>query len=626
MDTLKQRFLRSEYRSLSIILLGFILVFGCIQTASFYFNTRLQELIAIQTRASNLVSSWNRAESLNQELLTTYDLQTCSSRWKHATDDFSQNFSTFITMIAEKKSLADQEDLQLKVAKISMHWSVVHTRLSKARASLETYMTTPSMHTGNLLVDFGLELERGSVDPALLNLLDELRWTTSLSKYEFKKSLLEVIDHVNVAVHGEVHRIKISSLLLSAFILLTAAVFIYLRINDTAKSHRATSLHALQLAEKIKERDFAERQVRLEKEKLHALINAMEVGIYVVSPDYTIEFQSGIIETKYPCAIGKKCFSVYMDRNSPCSFCHMPQLSQEHHDKTQVETVEDDGNYYEFTFTPFIDPDQQGRYLVLVRDITERKTLELEATRSGYLSSIGELAAGVAHEINNPINGIISLTELIQDNNEDNTLTKEASERIIKEGSRIANIVSNLLSFAKDRQEEAELTSIDVVLSDAIALIGKQIRQDGTKLFVNLAQDLPQVLIKKQELQQVFLNVLNNSRQALNSKYPGPDMNKMLVIHGMQSQKDEREMVHLSFQDSGIGIKKEDMAKIGLPFFSTKPAGEGTGLGVSISRNIIEKAGGTFSFTSEPGKFTVVTIELPIPSSKHHRVVQDSLT
>jgi signal transduction histidine kinase len=608
---IRTSYIRLQYRSFLMVILGLSAVFICFVITSLYFNTRLQQLVGIQAKALKLVGTWSVTENLNQELLITYDLPGQSKEWQRSVELFDKEFTIFLETLAANKSLANNLDLQIRVAKTSMHWVVVRKRLKEAKLTLEKYLLNlDNSRTGNVLVDFGQDLATKEFSQDLLDVLEKLRWTTSLSRYYFKNALVDVTDHSTQIVKKEVVRLKVISLALSTLILLAAGLLVFIRLAEMAKTADSAKQHAKELSAKIKERDLAERQLRTEKDKLYALINAFKAGIYVVTPHYDIEFQSDVIERKFPNGAGKKCFETYMNLKQPCTFCQSAQ-SIESKEIKQVETIEGGSQHYEFTFTPFADIDLQTKNIVLIRDITNKKKLEMEATRAGYLSSIGQLAAGVAHEINNPVNGIISLAELIQDNINGDEMIDEAIERIIREGGRVASIVQNLLSYARERKEEPDIGDIEVILSDALALIGKQIQKDGTKLFINLSPSLPKVLVVKQELQQVLLNLLSNSRHALNSKYTSPDMNKMLVIHGTSITIDTREMVRLTVQDSGIGIKKEDIDKVELPFYSTKPDGEGTGLGLSISRDIIEKAEGNFYISSEQNKFTLVTIELP---------------
>lgn len=603
---------KGQTRSFAVILLIHILVFLCFVVLLLVYNTRLQKLLDIQTLANELVDSWNKTENLNQELLITYQIDDISKKWNDAIDRFDADFDAFLAALSEQRKLTDDLDLKIKVAKIEMHWSVVQKRLGDAQAMLKRYMANVDTrsHEGNLLVDFGQALSCKTFDANSIDLLEKLRWTTSLSRYAFKNALIDVTQYVTRGVQQEVTRIKTTSILLSALILTAAGIFIFIRMVEMARSREDATRHAEELSVKIQERDHVERLLRTEKEKLQSIINAMGVGLYVVNREGMIEFQSQRIAQKFPMGEGRICYETYMDQDRPCPFC-LSQAVIDSGKLKQVETVESNGRHLEYIFSPFVDIDKETKNIVMIRDITVKKQLAAEAARAGYLSSIGELAAGVAHEINNPINGIISLAELIQDDDSDGEVTEEATKRIIREGVRVAGIVSNLLSFARDRKDEADAADVRDVLSDALDLVGMQIRKEGTALLVSLQSPLPKVKVVKQELQQVFLNLLSNSRYALNGKYPGPHRNKKIAISGMSLKAQRGTTVRLIFQDSGVGIDDAVLDKVGLPFYSTKPPGEGTGLGLSISRNIIEKFGGTFFIESEFGKFTTVTIELP---------------
>ena len=600
-----------------VIVASLILGFAGFLGTSLYFNARLQALLDVQINAHKLVVTWNKAESLNQELLITYELEDRKQAWLGSTQKFDKDFKTFLFALSRQRSLNDDLDLKIKVAKINMHWSVVQKRLYDAHNLLERHLSSPNADkgSGNLLVDFGQNLAQGNFNQNTINLLEKLRWTTSLSRYAFKNALIDVTQYASKSVQAQVARLKIISMGLSAFTLAVAGIFILFRIAEMARSREAASRHATELSAKVKERDHAKRLLLSEKDKLHAVINAMGDGIYVVTPDFTIEFQSQVLEKKFPGAHGKKCYKAYMNIDHPCDFC-LSKKTIETGTLEQVETMRGNGHHHELIFSPFVDIDMQTKNMVLIRDITARKRFETEAARSGYLASIGELAAGVAHEINNPINGIISLAEVLQDNPGDGATTREATIRIIREGERIAKIVKNLLSFARDRKEDAGLVDIRDILADAMDLIGKQIQKDGTQLTIDLPDELPKVKVVKQEIQQVFLNLLSNGRYALNCKYPEPDINKFFTIYGCHLRVDGRSIVRIIFRDSGVGIPEASLAKVGLPFYSTKPPRKGTGLGLSISRNIIENYGGRLYIESEYGNFTAITIELPgVPES-----------
>jgi signal transduction histidine kinase len=248
---------------------------------------------------------------------------------------------------------------------------------------------------------------------------------------------------------------------------------------------------------------------------------------------------------------------------------------------------------------------------MVYRDITEKKLLQAETARAGQLASIGELAAGVAHEINNPINGIINCAQLLLDEHDEQSGQAEVSLRIKKAGSRIAMIVRNLLSFARDHEEEPVLVHIQRVLSDSLDLTETQIRKDGIELSVNATDELPQVKVCSHKIQQVFLNIISNARYALNQKFPRAHEEKILQINGEVVVKNNNKYARVIFFDRGTGIPSDIIDRICDPFFTSKPPGQGTGLGLSISHAIIKDHGGRLYFDSVEGEYSKIMIDLP---------------
>jgi len=277
--------------------------------------------------------------------------------------------------------------------------------------------------------------------------------------------------------------------------------------------------------------------------------------------------------------------------------------------------------------------DKAGRfcgYLGIDRDISERKKVneELEKHRkqlevlveqrtaevveAKHLASLGELAAGVAHEINNPINGIINYGQLLIKKLADNSLEKDIAGRILKEGDRIAAIVRSLLSYGNAGRDEKNNIHHSEILAETLALTAAQLRKDGIHLETDIAENLPTVVGNLQQLQQVFLNVISNARYALNGKYPGGHSDKILEIKCGGVTIEDVHYVRISFLDHGTGIPADVLDKIMNPFFSTKPAGLGTGLGLSISNGIIKDHGGRLELESKEGYYTRVIIDLPV--------------
>ncbi|WP_305043952.1 sensor histidine kinase [Geoalkalibacter sp.] len=257
-----------------------------------------------------------------------------------------------------------------------------------------------------------------------------------------------------------------------------------------------------------------------------------------------------------------------------------------------------------------------GRALREWNLLEREKKAQAELIRASQLASLGELAAGVAHEINNPINGVINYAQMLVNRLPSDGDERELAARIIQEGERIAQIVGGLLAFARPQQERITPLNIGDVVKCCLPLVEAQLRREDVRLVLSLPSDLPLVPGKKQQLQQVILNLISNARHALNEKYPGADPGKVLEIRAEEIADEVGARVRLTFRDQGTGIPEEVRDKIFNPFFTTKPADRGTGLGLSISYGIIKDHGGTLRVSSQTGLYTVVCVELPIAGGR----------
>lgn len=254
----------------------------------------------------------------------------------------------------------------------------------------------------------------------------------------------------------------------------------------------------------------------------------------------------------------------------------------------------------------------QESYELLKEEITDRRAAEAETIRAGQLAALGELAAGVAHEINNPINGIINYAQMLLNKGIPDSKDQDLAARIIKESDRIAHIVRSLLSFARAGKEEKYPVNIHEIMSETLGLTETQLKKDGIKLEIDIPVNLPRIIAQPQQLEQVFLNIISNARYALNQKYPGEHKNKILEIRSGERMIGKSPYVRISFNDRGTGIPGALLDKVMNPFYSTKPSNIGTGLGLSISHSIIKNHGGKLTIDSVEGEFTKVIIELPV--------------
>jgi PAS domain S-box-containing protein len=265
------------------------------------------------------------------------------------------------------------------------------------------------------------------------------------------------------------------------------------------------------------------------------------------------------------------------------------------------------------SFTPLTTEGEKVMIMSL-RDLSLRKRLEAEREemqrqlyQSSKLASIGELSAGVAHEINNPLNGIINFAQLLKDEETQRSeFEQQMIDGIIDEGGRIAQIVRGLLTFA--RVDTHDLTRVHFAdsLKTSIALFGRQFEKDGVAVEIDLESDLPLVRADGSRLRQVVVNMISNAHHALKAKTSDSSEQKVFRISARRAGK----LVRVEFYDNGVGIKREHLNKVFDPFFTTRRDGGGTGLGLSVSFGIIRDFGGTISVESEEGKYTRFVIEL----------------
>jgi two-component system sensor kinase FixL len=244
-------------------------------------------------------------------------------------------------------------------------------------------------------------------------------------------------------------------------------------------------------------------------------------------------------------------------------------------------------------------------FTAIVRDITERKEIQAKLSQAERLAAVGELAAGIAHEINNPINAVINCAQLIQDGD----APSEHSRSIIEEGERIAAIVKDLLQFARDDRDHPQPTSVPEVVERTLRLVGENFKRHGIALQVQVAPDLPMVRARPQQLQQVLLNLLINAKDALQHQEPRRDDRRVELR--AEAITASPATVRIAVRDNGPGIPPHLGERIFEPFVTTKRARGGTGLGLSISRSIVENYGGRIEVRSVAGEFAEFTVALP---------------
>lgn len=246
----------------------------------------------------------------------------------------------------------------------------------------------------------------------------------------------------------------------------------------------------------------------------------------------------------------------------------------------------------------------------IAKSDSQKRIMDEKVLEAGRLASIGELAAGIAHEINNPVAIMVEEAGWLEDLLEDGDFSSEANQiefkralgQIRSQGSRCKSITHKLLSFARKTDPVSREISANEIVQEAISLLGQKSRYSNVKIQARLQPGLPEIKASPSELQQVLVNLINNAVDSIDSS--GGE-----VI--VSTANDEEGQVLITISDTGGGIPEANLSRIFDPFYTTKPVGQGTGLGLSICYGIVHKLGGEISVQSQVNQGTTFTINLP---------------
>lgn len=236
-------------------------------------------------------------------------------------------------------------------------------------------------------------------------------------------------------------------------------------------------------------------------------------------------------------------------------------------------------------------------------DITERKKMQEQLIATERMASIGELASGIAHELNNPLTGVISFSNLLLEKDLPDGV-KEDLKIINGEAQRTARVVRNLLTFARKQAPAKEPVKLNKVIESVMELRAYEMRVNNIQVTTQFASDLPEVTADAFQLQQVFINII------INAEYFMTEARRKGTLTITTEQIENA--VRASFKDDGPGIAEEHLGYLFDPFFTTKGVGKGTGLGLSICRGIVTEHGGKIYAESEPGRGAIFIVELPV--------------
>jgi PAS domain S-box-containing protein len=307
---------------------------------------------------------------------------------------------------------------------------------------------------------------------------------------------------------------------------------------------------------------------------------------------------------------------------------HLPMLRQamvevvreaEHRELELRGTFVGDQRWYITRLAPIVVDGRVERIIAVGTDITEKREAEsknamLEATlrQQQRLESIGTLASGVAHEINNPVQGIMNYAELIATSPEISATTREFAEEIGIETERVATIVRNLLAFSRQEGDRAAAPAkLSDIVEGTMSLIRTVLRKDQIHLSIEISSELPAVNCRVQQIQQVLMNLVTNARDAVTIRWGEYDESKRIDITGSGFERGGESWVRLSVHDRGGGVPESVVPFIFDPFFTTKGRDRGTGLGLAVSHGILKEHDGDLRLENHPGEGATFHIELP---------------
>ncbi len=238
------------------------------------------------------------------------------------------------------------------------------------------------------------------------------------------------------------------------------------------------------------------------------------------------------------------------------------------------------------------------------RHLLELQQTQAQLIQSAKLAAIGELAANVAHEINNPLTAVLGFASYLSEQVGPGQPMREELDLIQEEAGRARDIVRDLLDFSRQHEFSAEPTDLNTIVRQTLAMVRRQRAVDNITFAEHYEPELPLVEVDQSRLKQVFINIVNNALYAMS------DVGVLTVRTGVADGQ-----VHVEFGDTGAGIASEHLHRIFDPFFTTKPDVSGTGLGLSVSLGIVQSHGGTIEARSEVGKGSVFTVKLPALAS-----------
>ncbi|MCP4357607.1 MAG: response regulator [Chloroflexi bacterium] len=388
-----------------------------------------------------------------------------------------------------------------------------------------------------------------------------------------------------------------------------------LDIFNSLASSISEAIENAWLFQRIRQR---QQELLENRNTLQALINGIPNPIYTINDDWELvginKNKADELEKTLDELVGQVCYAAFYGRETPCAHCHVAHtLTQKEADHWTLNYKGEDHLPREWDINAYPIPTKQAssaRAVLVWQDRTEERRLESSLLQAGKLAAIGQLAAGVAHEINNPLTAINANAEILKMTIPPDEDNYESVELIHLAGKRAAKVVRGLLDFARQEQYAFNSDDVNKSIRQALALVQYQLQTANTQVIQNMADDLPPITASWEHLKSVWLNLFVNARDALQ------DLPENRQIEISTRPDAERSHIQVLFSDNGKGMSAAELAHIFEPFYTTKDPGKGTGLGLATSHRIIEQHGGEINVVSTPGDGTTFIIRLPVNNER----------
>ena len=355
--------------------------------------------------------------------------------------------------------------------------------------------------------------------------------------------------------------------------------------------------------DELEQQSILFRQIYKSQKWWQNIIDAITDYIFVIDNNYKILRTNKAFANLFgmePADIIMKPYYELFGLSGPHEWCVLRE-SKDRFSQRSVERMLNDMDYLISCYPIFYDEHEAAVYIM--KDITETRRLKDQVYHLDKLSSLGTLTSGVAHEINNPLTGIIGYTEMLLMKKEDDTTTKYL-RNIYESALRCKRIVANMLTFSRQTPAQKSVENINDIIDKTVELHEYWLKSTNIEIIRNYGK-VPYVSIDRQQMQQVILNLLINAEHAIS------ETDRRGKIEFTTSFESQSKYTQIEVSDNGKGIPQEILPKIFDPFFTTKPVNKGTGLGLSIAHGIIAEQGGTIEARSIPGKGTSFIIRLP---------------